>query len=230
MKTLMRHKQLIGYISLMVMLMLCNTHLITGETASWSVFRFNDVMQGQWWRVLTHPFTHVSLYHFFIDTSATFILLSQLGSSSIAGRLLPFVLSSAVSLSAVVLFSPHLLSTGYCGLSGTAHGLMSFLGLQWMQGTKTGKGIDTISGITGILLLISSAGKSLIEVMAGDVLFANLHLGELGIPLVHAHLGGSIGGILSFYLLGKRKQLFFKTNAVNHQSQYISSPSGDPGL
>jgi len=203
MKSSNAHKSLVSVAAFILMMILCNSHLWLGLPPSWSIFRLEAVVQGQWWRVFTHPFAHVSLYHLAIDLTATGLLLSQLRSSSTGSRLLLFALCSAASLLAVVLFSPQLSTSGYCGLSGTAHGLMSYLGLQWLCDGLKDREKQIIPLLSGIIFLASSAGKSIMEVMTGQVLFASLHLGELGVPLVHAHLGGAIGGIFSYIALDK---------------------------
>lgn len=211
------------------LILVCNINLLVGEPPSWSLFLFDNVVQGQWWRVITHPFTHVSLYHLAVDLLATSILFSQLRSSSTVSRPLLFTICSLASLLAVVLFSPHLLTSGYCGLSGTAHGLMSFLGMQWLTDAFTKKE-RAVPLLTGLLFLLSSAGKSVIEVVTGQVVFSSLHMGELGVPLVHAHLGGAVGGIILFLFL-YRKTLS-KTRLKSQttlQNRYISSPCGDQG-
>jgi len=202
MKSSNSHKTLISVAAFILMMIFCNSHLWLGQPPSWSIFRLEEVEQGQWWRVVTHPFAHVSFYHLVIDLIATGLLLSQLRSSSTVSRPLLFALCSAASLLAVVLFSPQLSASGYCGLSGTAHGLMSYLGLQWLCDSLKEKKKRIIPLLSGLIFLVSSAGKSIMEVMTGQVLFASLHLGDLGVPLVHAHLGGAIGGILSYIALG----------------------------
>jgi len=215
MKSNYSHKDLIGAAVFMVMMILCNSHLVLGQPPSWSLFRVEEVMRGQWWRLITHPFTHVSFYHLLIDFTATGLLLSQLGPSTV-NRPMLFILCSSASLLAVVSFSPHLCTSGYCGLSGTAHGLMSYLGMQWAHDSLSARKNQFVPMLSGIIFLASSVGKSAIEVKTGQVLFSNLHIGELGLPLVHAHLGGAIGGILSYIALNLLASYRKQTRATVH--------------
>ncbi len=196
------HKNLISAAAFIFMVILCNGHLVLGQNPSWFLFRPEEFIQGQWWRIFTHPFSHVSFYHLTIDLTATCLLLSQIRASSTVNRHLLFSVCSLASLLAVVLFSPHLPVSGYCGLSGTAHGLMSFLGMQWVHNSLKGKDRQPLLLLSGGAFLASSAGKSIFEVISGQVLFSGLHLGQLGIPLVHAHLGGAIGGDSLLYSSG----------------------------
>ncbi len=219
------HKNSLGKAAFIVMTILCNSHLLLGLPPSWSLFRLDEVMHGQLWRLITHPFTHVSFYHLTVDLTATCMLFSQLRSSFV-NRSLLFTLCSAASLLSVVLFSPHLLTSGYCGLSGTAHGFMSYLGIQWLHDSFKIKEPRFIPPLSGMIFLISSAGKSIFEVMTGEVLFSSLHMGELGIPLVHAHLGGAMGGILSYFVLQTLSSDNKQPDATAH-SRCISSPSCD---
>jgi hypothetical protein len=50
----------------------------------------------------------------------------------------------------------------------------------------------------GILSLAVVTLKNAAEVWTGSAVFSGLHMGDIGTPVVEAHLGGVIGGVGSF--------------------------------
>jgi len=154
-------------------------------------FSISAVLAGEWWRVLTHPFVHVSWYHALLD-GAAFVLLYRM----IEGpRVAYCVAAGAGSLLAAVWFWPAIGATGLCGLSGIAHGLMAVSALEMIQrGDRWG---------WGCLALV--AGKSIWEAAPGQVFFAWLHFGLLGTPVAVCHLGGVVGGLVGFCTLRRAK-------------------------
>jgi rhomboid family GlyGly-CTERM serine protease len=167
-----------------------NLHLVgIGSPLSW-VFYPQTVMQGQWWRLLSHPFVHVTPYHLLLDGGAFFLLYSGL-SEKRPGRRLAYVGVAALSsLTGALAFASPLGETGLCGLSGIAHGLMAVSGLEMIG--------DGIHRRTGWITFGSVAAKSLYEAYRGEVVFEFLHMGMCGIPLAACHLGGVAGATLLF--------------------------------
>ncbi len=180
-----------------LVLALCNLHLLVGAPPSLFIYRGDLVASGQWWRIFTHVFTHVSWYHLLLDASAVVIIWRELPATTWR-KLSAAAFCAATALLAAILLSPDISHTGYCGLSGMAHGLMTWLGTCWiLMAMKKGNGKpDKLQFVIGLAVFLIILGKSLSEVATGHLLFQSLHPAHLGVPIVHAHLGGVIGGIL----------------------------------
>ena len=182
-----------------IVLLLCNIHLFQGSSPSALIYKTEAVLEGEWWRVFTHLFVHVSWYHLFLDALAVTFLLSELAKTGLKKKI--FIVSSCAGSSLIcsALFSPYIHFVGYCGLSGLAHGLMFYLGLTWIGQYFSGKEQKRlILLMAGGTLLLLSGGKSVVEVLAGSPFFSHMHFGSIGIPIVHAHLGGVVGALVAF--------------------------------
>ncbi len=169
-----------------------NAHLAGLGSGGWALFVPAAVKGGQWWRVFTHPFVHVSWYHLLLDAGAFFLLYDGLEEKRRTRKLLLLPFCAAGGLLAAVTFSPLTETAGLCGLSGTAHGLMAFSGLEMMR-TPGRRG-------TGTALFILVAVKSLYELATGRVFFDFLHMGLCGAPVAACHLGGVAAGTAAFVL------------------------------
>lgn len=167
-----------------------NLHLVGLGAGSAKIFLPRAVAEGEWWRVLTHPFVHVSGYHLFLDATAFFLLYGQLRGRPLAHRLVCLVSSAGVSLGAAIVAAPLIESHGLAGLSGTAHGLMVFCGMQMMA-----RRVSRSLGGASVFLLIA---KSVYEAATGQAFFAAIHPGNLGTSQVVCHLGGVAGGLAAF--------------------------------
>ena len=162
---------------------------------------------GEYWRFFTFPWAHISIYHLALDAAA-FLFLCDMLRCSAPTRLLH--LASCIVFSGVVplLFDPRLSEIGLRGLSGVAHGLMMVAALEALSSTaKTER-------IFGTAVLVGIIAKCLIELATGNVVFANCHLGNVGIPVPTCHLGGAIGGALSYGMI----ILYGETKALIHFS------------
>ena len=179
---------------LLLLIAVFNLHLLGVPVKSIQVFYPSAVAAGEWWRLVTHPFVHVSWYHLMLDAGAFFLLYAGLRESRIYQRLLALVPCAGLSLLAAVCFVKDIDSVGLCGLSGTAHGLMALTGLEMMQMKKSHL-------VPGILSFLAVTLKSIVEFIDGQVLFDFMHMGQCGTPLAACHLGGVVGGICAFILL-----------------------------
>lgn len=157
------------------------------------VFFPQRVASGEWWRLLTHPFVHVSWYHLLLDGVAFMALYSGLTGRTAARRIASVVPCVAVSVMVSVLAAPELARTGLCGLSGAAHGLAAMTALE-LLGTG---GHNKCQAAVGMAVFLAVVAKSMIEAITGQVVFASLHGGLVGIPVAVCHAGGVLGGILS---------------------------------
>lgn len=167
-----------------------NFHLAGIGTASTKIFLPAAWADGQWWRLLTFPFVHISWYHLLLDAGAFFMLYGEIAEIRTSHRFFCLICSTALSLAVAMLFSPMIESLGLGGLSGTAHGLMAFYGLQ-MMGNKSERR-------TGQVIFWLVAVKSTWEAISGQVVFGFMHMGLCGAPQAACHLGGVLGGTLAF--------------------------------
>jgi rhomboid family GlyGly-CTERM serine protease len=204
----LRQKQPQGFAAAIIFLLLllgCNFHLFTGGPPSALSYNHAAVLSGEWWRLLTHPLVHVSRYHFSLDVLAVAILWHLLPLSTL-GKCGAALICGAASLAAALLFSPLIREIGLCGLSGIAHGLMVVCGglaLHFSAWPEDGE--NRRSALFGGVLCAVGLGKSIIEVWSGGAIFAGMHGGHLGMPVVEAHLGGALGGLLTLLLFSGRR-------------------------
>lgn len=168
-------------------LLIANLHLLFSVGYQQLVFLPAAVGQGQWWRLFTHPFVHLSGYHLLLDAGAFFLLYPGLAGNRRGIRLAYLLICGFCSLAAVIAFSPSVQTLGFCGLSGIGHGLMAITNLELIR-DKSSRGLGAIC--LGLLLL-----KVGYECLTGQVLF---HLGLCGTPLAASHAGGVVGGLAAF--------------------------------
>lgn len=178
---------------LSLLLIFFNTHLITGNYNTSFFFFPHSVLSGEWWRILTHPFVHLSWYHLLLDAGAFFLLYRELHHKKIWEKLFYVVLCGTVSLGVAMVASLLIYTRGLTGLSGIAHGLMAVSALEMMRGKEHFR--------TGLVFFLIVVSKSIFETINGDVLFAFMHMGLCGTPVAACHAGGVLGGVLAFSIL-----------------------------
>jgi rhomboid family GlyGly-CTERM serine protease len=167
-----------------------NLHLFGGSHSNLQIFLPQALHDGQWWRLFSHPFVHLTWYHLFLDAGAFLILYIGLLERRVSRKLFITLICGSFSLIAALCFTPDIETRGLCGLSGIAHGLMAYSGLELIH---TRKSIRV--GLFSFLLVFL---KSIYEFVDGEVVFTFLHMGLCGSPLAACHLGGVIGGLLCF--------------------------------
>jgi rhomboid family GlyGly-CTERM serine protease len=186
-----------GVIVFLLLLLGCNLHLFTGGASAPLRYDHTAILAGEWWRLLTHPLVHVSGYHLLLDVLA-FAMLWHLLPLPVPGKIGAACICAASSLALAVVFSPLIREIGLCGLSGIAHGLMVACGGLSLSSPALPSGAsDRRNTLLGLVLCAVGLGKSAIEVISGGVVFAGMHDGALGVPIVEAHLGGALGGLLT---------------------------------
>jgi rhomboid family GlyGly-CTERM serine protease len=174
-------------LTFLMLILFTNTHLVTGNLKGAYAFFPSAVVSGEWWRLLLHPFVHLTWYHLILDAGAFFLLYKELRPS----KRITYVLAAGTSsLIAAILTSPAIKTLGLCGLSGIAHGLMAVSALELMQEQDDFR--------LGFLCFIVVVSKSMYEAFAGDVLFSFLHFGLCGTPIAVSHAGGVLGGIIAY--------------------------------
>jgi rhomboid family GlyGly-CTERM serine protease len=188
----------IEFAVLILLLTLSNVNLLSGQVNHSLAYFPTAVQAGEWWRLITYPFIHVSWYHLLLDGSAFLLLYRELKAIRLMKKVFYIGLSSATSLLITQLFSPIIYSNGLCGLSGIAHGLMAISGIEMMR-----KKEDYHVGLACVTLVV---GKSAYELYAGNVIFSFMHMGLCGIPAAASHGGGVLGGVLA-YIIGSNTKL-----------------------
>jgi membrane associated rhomboid family serine protease len=176
-----------------------NAPLILSGHANVALVFFPDAVRaGEWWRLVLHPFVHVSLWHLALDGLAFVLLLRSLDTITPIRRLAIAGVAAATSATAASLRAGELAAHGLCGLSGAAHGLMAASGLVMCC---QGDGSDRRLG-RWLLGLVSA--KAIFEAASGHILFEPVYHGQLGLPNAFCHLGGVLGGVLSALVIGMR--------------------------
>ena len=180
-------------LGLTLLLVLLNLPLFTGGSTAALAFQTDAVAAGEWWRLLTHAFVHVSWYHLLLDGSAFLILYANLHAEQRWQRLSYVAASAAGSLIVASCASPLIATHGLCGLSGAAHGLMAVSALEILALPRA----DRFTRIAGIVSFGAVTAKCLFELATGQAFFAALHFGLLGTPIVACHAGGVLSGIFA---------------------------------
>jgi len=187
-----------------VLIVLLNLPLITGQFAGSFAFLPGAVRAGEWWRLFTHPFVHVSWYHLLLDATAFFMAYAELRDRRWLERLGLVAAAGVGGLLAAWWMAPVVFTQGLCGLSGIAHGLAAAVGLD--LGVQSG---DRLLRRLGLASFAGVALKSLVEAWTGEIVFASWHLGWLGTPIAVCHAGGVIGASMIWLILrAKRQQTF----------------------
>jgi membrane associated rhomboid family serine protease len=176
-----------------------NLPLVVAGHPSVSLVLFPDAVRaGEWWRLVLHPFVHVSLWHLALDGLAFVLLMRSLDALRPLERLVTAATAASTSAFAASLNGGELAVHGLCGLSGSAHGLMAASGLLMLRyGDESDRRVGR--WLVGLVSL-----KALFEAVSGQILFEPLYFGRLGFPNAFCHLGGVLGGLLVASLVGPR--------------------------
>jgi rhomboid family GlyGly-CTERM serine protease len=169
-----------------------NPHLWGGSVTEEWTFLPHQFFQGAWWRLLTHPFVHVSWYHLVLDASAFVLLYTRLEAHRACTRLVAVFICMLGSVTLPLVSTDAVSALGLCGLSGTAHGLMTIVCLDLVCSKAR---LERVVGSVNLALLVLKSGY---EYYCGTVLFAWLHLGPIGTPIAACHAGGVLAGILAW--------------------------------
>ena len=187
--------------ALIAMLVLTNLGLLLGNIPSINLmFQSDAVVTGQWWRLVSWPFVHVSRYHLLLDATAFLLLYSGLRESRWQTRLGYLLITFTGSLLLPLLISPEISQLGLCGLSGPTHGFFAISALELRQ-TDNGKKLGNLL----LLLLILKTGW---ELLSGAVILQQFHFGDIGQPIVATHAGGMLSGLISYLYFSKIKTMF----------------------
>lgn len=188
----------LGLIFFAVMLALLNLPLFNGEFCETMIFFPQRVAMGEWWRVVSHPFVHLTWYHLLLDAGAFLLLYSGLEEQRPLQRIGYVVACAMGSLLVSTLASSVVQDRGLCGLSGTAHGLMAISAIESIKR----RSLDGKWCPAGMISLGIVVAKSVMEVLQGHVFFEFLHFGMMGLPVPESHAGGVLSGIVAFLVFG----------------------------
>jgi rhomboid family GlyGly-CTERM serine protease len=180
------------HVLLILMLIAANQTLLEGTVNKALIYHPLPVGAGEWWRLISYTFVHVSGYHLLLDAGGLLLLYNGLNQPRGTTRLMILAACSSGGL----LFGVWLGAAdrlGLAGLSGVDHGLMAFYALQQMGSSE-----HHPWGLVGLLLII---GKSMVELATGHVVFGSLHGGLCGVPVAASHAGGTLAGMLVFWVL-----------------------------
>ncbi len=177
------------------LILLANLPLLVGLPDQGWVLLPDRVGQGEWWRLLLHPFVHVSAYHLLLDGVAFALLYDGLRGPTVGGRLATLAGCWFGGTVLPLLLAPQVSEIGLCGLSGIDHGLMAVSALEGLESRDAGE------RRLGALFLATVLGKSILELATGRAFFSFLHFGLLGVPVVACHLGGVLGGTAAHFWL-----------------------------
>lgn len=172
-----------------------NWPLLSGGIPTDLIFFPEAVGNGQWWRVLTFPLVHLSWYHLLMDGGAFLLLYHCLEENRFVCRLGYVIGAGSGSLLLALVLEPSMAFRGLCGLSGIAHGLMAAAALDMIKRDD--------HRFLGLLSLVVVVLKSAWELWTGQVVFASLHLGDYGTPLVACHAGGILGAMLVYGFINR---------------------------
>lgn len=175
-------------------ILLLNTPLFFGLSQPSLMFFPSAIANGEWWRLTTHPFVHVSWYHLLLDATAFLVIYQGLMEKRLCFRL-SYVAATAVgSLLTALWAAPVIEQLGFCGLSGVAHGLMAVSALEWIVFSKNDKLVSRL----GMLSFVIVITKCLWEAATNQPLVGFMHFSLMGTPIVVCHAGGVVGGVLAF--------------------------------
>jgi len=191
---LLRRPELVVFI---VILALLNAPVVIGSYAHSFVFQSDAVRSGEWWRLLTHSFVHLTWYHLLLDATAFLALYSSLLERNIVHRFLYVFAGGAGSLLLAWAAAPALATSGLCGLSGIAHGLMAVSALEMVGGHAR----DSAERRIGLISFILVVAKAAFEALTGRLFFPFLDFGLLGTPVAVAHAGGIVGSLIAMLVL-----------------------------
>ena len=180
-----------------VVLLVANCPLIWGgDTSAWA-FYLDRVQSGEFWRVLSYPFGHVTWYHLLLDAGVFLPLYMGLEDRRKTHRLALVACAALGALLAGLLASSQLPSKGLRGLSGIAYGLMAIWAIEMMLHRDRGHTYRRL----GFLFLCFVLANIAWELATGTHVLDFLLFDMVGTPILICHLGGVVGAVVAYVAL-----------------------------
>lgn len=184
-----RRWEMIGFA---VLVAIFSGSVLFGAPLEPMMFRADAIAAGEWWRIVTHPFVHLTWYHLLLDASAFFLLYHGLVEHRLSRRLAYVVAGAAGSLGLSWLAAPAITTQGLCGLSGIAHGLMAVSAVELMRTNARATPEWKIGAFSFAIVVCKAAW----EAISGHVIFEFLYFNMVGNPITISHAGGIVGALL----------------------------------
>ncbi len=205
------------------------------------------VADGEWWRLLTHAWVHLSPYHLAVDGLAVMMLIGLAGHSFLQ-RWTALQLCALGSVGLAWLLAPATAEIGLCGLSGVAHGLTVLAAFETFRGglapkSRTHPAPVRSSAFTrsgsfpapsferrlAVGMALAVTAKAALETILGHALLEGWHLGSVGTPIPAGHLGGVIAGWLIASWRWRNAKSMPNMPNRGAQSQLLNIPSKKRG-
>jgi len=179
---------------LMGLLTVCSNPFVPGGPRFWALYP-TLVEAGEFWRIFTYAFAHLTWYHFLLDCVPFLVLYCTLEESSVTCRLI-FVLAGDIgSMFAALVLSPIVYQIGLYGMSGITYGIMAVSALETIYNHPD----DRVRGWTGVGVFAALAVMVVFELATGKFPFERLLFGMVGTPILTCHAGGVTGCVLAFF-------------------------------
>jgi rhomboid family GlyGly-CTERM serine protease len=163
---------------------------VAGDAAR-SALRYDrtGLEAGEWWRLLTAHFVHLSLEHAVLNVLGFALMWALFVRDYSPGQWLAILLASIAAIDAGLWFGDSEVAW-YVGASGVLHGVMSAGAWSRLRQRQ----------FDGWILTTFLMGKLAYEQFLGVMPFS----ATVGTVVVDAHLYGAIGGLVAAFALGGR--------------------------
>lgn len=192
----MANKILQQFAPILIIFALALTALIFDYKAASFDYNRTEILNGEWWRVITGHFFHTNTVHFILNTAGLILLASLHHKFYRVSTVFSLLVFSAVFISICLIFTSDLMR--YVGLSGVLHAFFAWGALQDIKHKEK----------TGYLLFVGLWAKVIYEQLYGASAEVSAMINAT--VAVDAHLWGAIAGTL-FFIFGSLVN--FKTKA-----------------
>ncbi len=190
----MRRKNglLIGALSALLVLL-----YLAGDRVELALrYQRQEVLQGEWWRLLTAHLVHGSLRHLVLNIAGLYLVASLLREDFSRSEWMAVVAAVCTAIgSGFIWLNPDL--QWYVGLSGVLHGCLAAGAVVWWRSERP--------------LLAAALTALLLVKLSWEQLHGALPLAGALPVIVDAHLYGAIGGALAALAIIARRSITGRT-------------------
>ena len=190
----MRRKNglLIGALSALLVLL-----YLAGDRVELALrYQRQEVLQGEWWRLLTAHLVHGSLRHLVLNIAGLYLVASLLRKDFSRSEWMAVVAAVCTAIgSGFIWLNPDL--QWYVGLSGVLHGCLAAGAIVWWRSERP--------------LLAAALTALLLVKLSWEQLHGALPLAGALPVIVDAHLYGAIGGALAALAIIARRSITGRT-------------------